>query len=188
MYAKWIDSDLRFAFSLADNGGVEITAEEHTYLLDNQSAGATIQPDENGFPVAVFPSPPTLAETITTLCQRIDAEADAARLKIIGDPTRLEEYKTAAVEAQAYKDAGYTGEVPPSVLSWVEAKGWTAQQATDDILTVAAAWNQAKYSIRDIRLKGKELVKANTTEAGANTEADAVSAQIVAVLVTMGLQ
>lgn len=38
---------------------VEITAEQHAPLLESQSQGATIQPDDNGYPEAVFPPPPT---------------------------------------------------------------------------------------------------------------------------------
>lgn len=166
----------------------EITTEQHAQLLADQSAGATIQTDANGYPVAVFPPPPSLDQIRADLCARIDHEADAARLKIAGDPLRVIEYQKAEEEAAAYKAAGYTGTVPPMVLSWAEAKGWTAQQATDDILTVAAAWRQALYSLRDIRLKGKESVKTAADDAGANTTADSTSGQIAAVLAALGLQ
>lgn len=167
---------------------VEIPAEVHAQLLTDQSQGAIIQPDDNGYPVAVFPPPPSLDQIKADLCARIDREADAARLKITGDPLRVIEYQKAEEEAAAYKAAGYTGTVPPMVLSWAEAKGWTSQQATDDILAVAAAWRQALYSLRDIRLKGKESTKATITEAAANTAADAASDQITAVLAALGLQ
>lgn len=166
----------------------EITTEQHAQLLADQSAGATIQTDANGYPVAVFPPPPSLDQIKADLCARIDREADAARLKIAGDPLRVIEYQKAEEEAAAYKAAGYTGTVPPMVLSWAEAKGWTSQQATDDILAVAAAWRQALYSLRDIRLKGKESVKAEADDAGAHTTADSTSGQIATVLAALGLQ
>ena len=165
---------------------VEITVEQHAQLMADQSAGATIQADANGYPVAVFPPPPTLDQTKTALCTRVDSEADAARLKIAGDPLRVVEYERAAAEAQAFKDSGYTGTIPPSVLSWAEAKAWTAQAAADDILTVSALWNQALYALRDIRLKGKEAIRAGADEAAANTAADAASGQIAAVLAAIG--
>lgn len=38
---------------------IEITTEQYVGLLADQSAGATIQLDQDGFPVAVFPPPPT---------------------------------------------------------------------------------------------------------------------------------
>jgi len=130
--------------------------------------------------------PKPITEIKDDLCTRIDSEADAARLKIAGDPLRVVEYQQAETEAAAYKAAGYTGTVPPSVQSWDEAKGWTAQQAADDILTVAAGWRQALYALRDIRLKGKETIRAGADEAAANTAADAASGQIAAVLVAIG--
>lgn len=34
MYAKWIPEDGRFAFDETDNGGIEITAEEHAALFE----------------------------------------------------------------------------------------------------------------------------------------------------------
>lgn len=166
---------------------VEITAEQHAQLLADQSAGATIQPDENGFPVAVFPSPPTLAEQITALCLQVDTAADAARLKIAGDPLRVVEYDRAATEAQAFKESGYTGATPPTVASWAVAKNWTAQQSADDILAVSAAWNAALYALRDIRLKGKEAIKASADAETATAAATASSDQIKAVLSAMGL-
>jgi len=166
---------------------VEITVEQHAQLMADQSAGATIQADANGYPVAVFPPPPSLDQIKADLCARIDREADAARLKIAGDPLRVVEYQQAETEAAAYKAAGYTGTVPPSVQSWAEAKGWTAQQAADDILTVAAGWRQALYVLRDIRLKGKEAIRAGADEAAANAAADAASGQIKAVLSAVGV-
>ena len=165
---------------------VEITADHHAALLSAQSQGAAIQADASGAPVAVFPPPETLEQAVARLCTRIDSEADAARLKIAGDPLRVVEYERAAAEAQAFKDSGYTGTIPPSVLSWAEAKAWTAQAAADDILTVSALWNQALYALRDIRLKGKEAIRAGADEAAANTAADAASGQIAAVLAAIG--
>lgn len=62
---------------------VEITAEQHAQLLADQSAGATIQPDQDGFPVAVFPPPPTpeqievatIAELTATVQLHLDTKA-----------------------------------------------------------------------------------------------------------------
>ena len=121
------------------------------------------------------------------LCQQVDTEADAARLKIAGDPLRVVEYERAATEAQAFKDAGYTGATPPTLASWAEANNWTAQQAADDILAVSAAWNYALYALRDIRLKGKEAIKAAADAETATAAATAASDQIKAILAAMGL-
>ena len=54
---------------------VEITADEHSALLEGQSQGKLIQADANGRPVLVDPPKPTAAE----VCDRIKARRDAAK-------------------------------------------------------------------------------------------------------------
>lgn len=119
-----------------------------------------------------------LAQYVERACASIDAEADASRLAIAGDPLRMIEYERAAIEARAYKDAGYSGAVPPAVVSWAEAKGWSGKDAADNILAEAAAWNQALYTLRDMRLKGKEAVRVAGDEEAATLAAEAAIAQI----------
>lgn len=58
IYAKWIEQDGRFAFSIEDNGGVQITQEEHAALLDGQTAGHVIVAGEDGRPVLQDAPPP----------------------------------------------------------------------------------------------------------------------------------
>lgn len=135
-----------------------------------------------GYDGATFTPPAApAAPTVEELCAKIDSEADAARLKIAGDPLRVVEYQRAETEAKTFAAVGYTGTVPPTVESWADAKGWTAQEATDDILRASAAWNDALYAFRGIRLKGKEAVKA-AAEPDRQAAADAAIAQINAVL------
>ncbi|MEZ0190757.1 phage tail protein [Ralstonia solanacearum] len=98
------------------------------------------------------------------LCDQLDAAADAVRLAVVGDPLRAVEYQRASDEALAYRAAGYSGGVPPSVQSAVDAKGETAQQAADAILTMHAAWNAALYDIRTLRLKGKEAIRSAASD------------------------
>ena len=129
------------------------------------------------FTLPAAPASPTVDE----LCAKIDAEADAARLKIAGDPLRMVEYERADAEAKAFAAVGYTGDVPLSVADWAEAKGWTAQEATDDILRASAAWNAALYAIRGIRLKGKEAVR-NALEADRQETANVAIEQINLIL------
>lgn len=56
---------------------VEITTEYHTQLLAEQSAGATIQSDADGYPVAIFPSPPTLLARQSSVWELIKTERSA---------------------------------------------------------------------------------------------------------------
>ena len=90
----------------------------------------------------------------------IDVEADIIRTRVVGDPVRVFEYQWAETEANAYKAAGYTGTVPVSVSSWATAKGWTPQQACDDILVAAATFRSVMAAIRNTRLIGKEQIRA----------------------------
>lgn len=103
----------------------------------------------------------------------IDIEADIIREFVVGNPVRVFEYQWAESEATAFKTGGYAGAVPISVSSWATAKGWTAQQACDDILAAAANFRSVMATIRNTRLVGKEGIRANE----GNSEAAEVAYQ-----------
>ncbi|AKZ26172.1 phage tail protein [Ralstonia nicotianae] len=113
-----------------------------------------------------------LATLKLRLCDQLDAAADAVRLATVGDPLRAVEYQRAADEALAYRTAGYSGDVPPSVQSAADAKGVNAWQAADDILKMHAAWDTVLYDIRALRLTGKESVRAAASEKAAMQAAE----------------
>ncbi|WP_413794239.1 MULTISPECIES: phage tail assembly chaperone [unclassified Pseudomonas] len=62
MYAKWIEEDGRFAFELIDNGGIEISDEDHAALFEPRQGRKIIGRGPDGFPQLQDPSLPTLAE------------------------------------------------------------------------------------------------------------------------------
>ena len=62
MYAKWVGTDGRFAFSGTDNGGVEISEADYSALFAAQQAGKVIANDGQGNPVAIDEPAPTEAE------------------------------------------------------------------------------------------------------------------------------
>lgn len=143
--------------------------------------------DRSTLEVVIYNQPaPALNDIKACLCKQIDDMADSARLAIAGDPLRVVEYERAAAEAQTFKDAGYAGAVPMAVKSWAEAKNWDGQQAADNILTEAAAWNQALYGIRDMRLKGKESVRGSADDSAAQAAANAIIAQLRATVASVG--
>lgn len=114
------------------------------------------------------PAPvPTLAERIKSAVLKIDQDTDAIIRDVIGE--RGNEYKLAEEEAKSFKAAGYPATVPASVKSWADAKGWSATQAADDILAVAAGWLNAQSSIRTNRLARKEEARKATTAVGVDT-------------------
>jgi hypothetical protein len=166
---------------------VEVSDEEHEALMQAQrSRGASIEPDQNGRPVAVDPAPLSLGQVRAMLLDRIDRTADAARLAVAGDPLRAAEYQIAQAEAKTFAAAGYAGDVPMSVKSWAEAKQWTAKQAAENIIAEAAAWNGALYAIRDVRLKAKEQVRNALTAEAAEEAADIVCAAIAHMVQNLG--
>jgi len=83
---------------------VEITEERHIELMTEQGLGAKIQPDANGFPVAVYPAPLTAPQLIDRAKKRARGEG-AKRLLALARPYRPEERETWAdqqAEAKAY--------------------------------------------------------------------------------------
>lgn len=99
---------------------------------------------------------------------------------------RVAEYDRAAQEASAYQAAGYSGEVPASVLSWAQAKAWSPQAAAEDILRAARQWEAALYGLRDQRLKTKEAIRSATDQASAQALADGGQQALRAVHQTAG--
>lgn len=55
IYAKWVEQDGRFAFSLDDNGGVQITEDEHLALIQGEASGKVITTNNKGCPILVDP-------------------------------------------------------------------------------------------------------------------------------------
>ena len=88
---------------------------------------------------------------------QIDADTDLIYEHVIG--ARQAEYEEAERQARAYAAAGYAGDMPGMVQSWAVAKGWTGQQAADDILAQSDAWRGAQALIRAQRLLRKEQIR-----------------------------
>lgn len=159
-----------FAISTLPNGQTSFRA------IDSE---ADLQPGET---LASEPPPPTLDQVKASLCLDVDGAADIAYVDIGGpSPGRLAEYKQAKADAETFKAAGYTGTPADTIASWAEAKGWTDQQACDDILSTAASWEGALSAIRRKRLIGKSNVNAAADAAAAQSAADAATADIQAI-------
>ena len=117
------------------------------------------------------------AATRTALCTQID-DAVAA---IYTRHTRFsDEYTLRLSQAQAYKDAGYTGAVPEQVAAYATPAGVTAQAAADLIIAQAAALSAAIAQLGVLRMRKYE-VKAAASVADAEAIATSVLAAISAV-------
>lgn len=106
------------------------------------------------------PAPvPTLAELQASAVRRIDAAAEATRLRYItGGAGQAATYMVKEQQAEAFKAAGYAGTVPGMVQAEVDATGATAQQAADVILATRDAWVAKAVQIEDARRKGDVAV------------------------------
>ena len=109
----------------------------------------------------ITPDQPEFSVVKSTFIVRIDADADTIYASALGN--RETEYKQAEAEASAFRDAGYSGQVPEYVQAWASAKGASAQWAADSILATATAWRATQAQIRTNRLACKEAARAATT-------------------------
>lgn len=167
---------------------VEITEAEHSALLAAQSAGKRIQPDANGYPVAVDPPAPTLSEVVTSAKAIIDAVAGAARARYITvAPGQEATYMLKEAQARAYKSAGYpSATVADYPMVDAEAKAMhgaapTAaqiQSAADGIIAQADAWIAKAAQIERARIAGKLAVGAAVDVAGVETARAAAVAEL----------
>lgn len=166
---------------------VLISEQRYQEAIANPPPGKIRSHDADGLPTLI--DAPAVAITAADLCQQIDAAADAARSAVVADPVRAMEYQLAAQEAQPFKDAGYPSDAVPRTVAAYAIKGRTPQEAADSILAEAAAYNEALYSLREIRLSAKaeihELFKIDAPEQ-AKTLADSIVAHINSLVAGVG--
>ena len=102
-----------------------------------------------------------LTDSKTSALIEIDQINDYIVTLAIG--RRDTEYLMAEKQAQAYIDAGYTGDTYPYVHSWAIAKGETEQWAADDIIATANTWRTVQSDVREKRLVHKENIRNAAT-------------------------
>ena len=109
-------------------------------------------------------------------------QIDEAVAAIYGRFTRFQlEYTEREQQAQAYKDAGYTGPVPPRVAEFSTPAGMPAQAATDLILQQAVNLRTAQGELSALRMRKYEVLRAAT-----DAQAQAVAAEILAGVEAVG--
>ena len=123
------------------------------------------------------PAPPPPFDRAAASLQIDDAVA-----AIYGRFTRFQlEYTEREAQAQAYKDAGYTGEVPTRVAEFATPAGMPAQAATDLILQQSVNLRTAQGALSALRMRKYEVLRAGTDE-----QAQAVAAEILAGVEAVG--
>ncbi len=168
---------------------VEITESYHADLLAAQSAGKLIEPDVNGYPIAVDPPPPTLAEAQADALAAIDIAAGVARSRYITTVNGQDAtYLLKAADADRYKAAGYP-DAQIASYPWVlaKAKAMVAvpaaadyQTAADLIIATRDAWVVKGAAIEEARERGKAAVSAALNVAGVATARAAAEAELAA--------
>lgn len=128
----------------------------------------------DGFQLTPPPRPPF---------DRISAaqQIDEAVAGIYGRFTRFAiEYQEREAQAQAFKDAGYTGPVPAMVDQFATPAGMQAQAATELILAQAANLRTAQAALSALRMRKYEVLRAES-DAQAQASAEAIMQAIAAV-------
>lgn len=119
---------------------------------------------------------------LAALKAKATGDIDEAVATIYGRFTRFAiEYQEREAQAQAYKDAGYTGDVPPRVSEFATPAGMPAQAATDLILQQAVNLRAAQGALSALRMRKYEVLRAATDE-----QAQAVAAEILAGVAAVG--
>lgn len=109
-------------------------------------------------------------------------QIDEAVASIYGRFTRFQlEYTEREAQAQSYKDAGYTGAVPPRVAEFATPAGMPAPAATDLILQQAVNLRAAQGALSALRMRKYEVLRAAT-----DAQAQAVAGEIMAGVAAVG--
>lgn len=167
---------------------VEITTNYHADLIAAQSAGQRIEADLNGYPVAVNPPAPTLAEAQSAALAAIDSAAGVARARYITVTAGQEAtYMLKEAQARAYKAAGYPSstvaaypmvEAEATAINGAVPTAAQIQAAADGIIAQADAWIIKAAQIEQARIAGKRAVTAQADTAGVDSARTAAVAEM----------
>lgn len=125
-----------------------------------------------------------VAERKADLCKKIDLAADEARKRFVSPGDLIEkEYEVALQQAKDWLDAGMPDPVPSAVQSGMAASNntLTAEQAAQQILDMAAAWEGVLMATREVRLTGKAAVNAAADDADFDAVAQPFLGQLEAI-------
>lgn len=92
----------------------------------------------------------------------VDSDVDLIYKQVIGN--RAPEYEVAERDALDFAAAEFLGDPPASVVDWADIKGWTPQQAAENIIVMATQWRHLSTAVmRPTRLRTKEQLRQTTT-------------------------
>ena len=93
---------------------VQITKELHTTLLNEQSQGKQIVPDENGYPIAIVP--PTVPPTWEQIRAQRDGLLKDSDWSVVSDATPKPSKEAWLTYRQALRDLPSTFSTPEEVI------------------------------------------------------------------------
>ncbi len=127
---------------------VEITAEEHQALLQANARGDWIEPDETGYPQAVFPSPDEALATIKEMAlNRLAGIAQSQRQQVAGTHDEME-------------IAGWLNKFRMA-QAWRLGTATQAEQSALEMERAARALNESMEDFcDDVFKRGGQLIKA----------------------------
>ena len=132
--------------------------------------------DDAGYPVAGMTEPYVVTKDDLAI------SIDDAVAAIYARYNRFHaEYTEREAQAQAYKDAGYTGDVPVQVAAFAGPAGKTGQQAADIILSQAAQLRGALSQLGVLRMRKYEVLMCTSV-----TDAQTKAATILAAVQQIG--
>lgn len=135
----------------------------------------------DGHVVVVDDALPTLDQVKSKVTADVDDWAEQARRAALVNTIQLAEYEVTAEQALAFKEAGYIGDPPPAVLSWMEVTNLSAQAATDAILEMRRQYLDALLTLRGVRLHTKADIAAAASVDEVNSIAGAAKETIDAI-------
>jgi len=155
--------------------GQEPILDDATWLAINNGDIATYDPVAGTYSLSLAAPPPVepLADAKVRLCDEIDADAEAARLRYItAGAGQVATYLQKATEADAYKAAGYPASTTayPLLAAEATALGQSAQQVAGVVIAQRDAWVGIAASIEGIR-RGATDITAGSIHAAADTPA-----------------
>ena len=106
----------------------------------------------------------SLSDQMTLALRKTDLDTNSIYYEFIGN--RATDYSMADEDALAYKNAGFSGPVPESVLSWAATNEVTPRQAAEAVLLIASQWRTAQEDIRRERLFRKKQIRIATSTQG----------------------
>lgn len=113
-------------------------------------------------------------DNLALVHDRVDQAAGRARARYITvAPGQEITYLLKGQQAEAYKAAGYTGQVPPMIEAEANAVGCSPQEAADDILAQQALWVVKAAQIEASRRSWKLSIATSNSRLDDVVEAEA---------------